>query len=128
MIFAGIGCRKGAGGEAVQAAITAALAGCGLGADTLAGVATSSNKRDETGIKAAAAALGVPFITIAQGELEAAGDRIATKSQRVLNRTGVGSVAEAAALAAGGAGARLLGQRLVVGAVTCALAQSESAP
>jgi cobalt-precorrin 5A hydrolase len=128
MIFAGIGCRKGAAAAAVEAAIMAALAARGLDADTLTAVATSSNKAEELGIKAAAAALGVPFVTIAQLELEAAGHRIATKSQRVLSLTGVGSVAEAAALAAAGTGARLLAQRVVVGAVTCALAQSRIAP
>ena len=128
MIFAGIGCRKGAGGAAVEAAIVAALCACGVGVDKLTAVATSSSKGDEDGIKAAAAALGVPFITMAQSELEAAGGRIVTKSQRVLALTGVGSVAEAAALAAAGSGARLLAQRVVVGTVTCALAQSETAP
>ncbi len=128
MIVAGIGCRKGAAAAAVEAAIMTALAARGLGADKLAAVATSSSKGEEPGIKAAAAALGVPFVTIAQPELEAAGDRITTKSQRVLARTGVGSLAEAAALAAAGSGAQLLAQRAAVGAVTCALAQSKIAP
>jgi cobalt-precorrin 5A hydrolase len=128
MIVAGIGCRKGAAAAAVEAAIMTALAARGLGADKLAAVATSSSKGEEPGIKAAAAALGVPFVTIAQPELEAAGHRIATKSQRVLARTGVGSLAEAAALAAAGSGAQLLAQRVAVGAVTCALAQSKIAP
>jgi cobalt-precorrin 5A hydrolase len=40
----------------------------------------------------------------------------------------VPSVAEASALAAAGPNARLLVERLAVGAVTCALAQSESSP
>jgi cobalt-precorrin 5A hydrolase len=40
----------------------------------------------------------------------------------------VHSVAEAAALAAAGPGARLLAPRLAVGPVTCALAESEIAP
>ena len=128
MIVAGIGCRKGASAAAVETAITAALAARGLGADRLAAVATSSSKGEEPGIKAAASALGVPLVTIAQGELEAAGHGIATKSERVLALTGVGSVAEAAALAAAGSGAQLVAQRVVVGAVTCALAQSKLAP
>jgi cobalt-precorrin 5A hydrolase len=128
MIVAGIGCRKGAAAAAVEAAVIAALAARGLGADRLAALATSSSKGEEPGIKAAAAALGVPLVTIAQGELEAAGHGIATKSERVLALTGVGSVAEAAALAAAGGGARLLAQRVVVGPVSCALAQSKITP
>jgi cobalt-precorrin 5A hydrolase len=128
MIVAGIGCRKGASAAAVEAAIMAALAARRLGIEKLAAVATSSSKGKEPGIKAAAAALGVPFVTVAQGELDAAGHGIATRSQRVLALTGVGSVAEAAALAAAGSGAQLVAQRVVVGAVTCALAQSKLAP
>jgi cobalt-precorrin 5A hydrolase len=128
MIVAGVGCRKGAAAAAVEAAIMAALAARGLGAEKLAAVATSSSKGNELGIKAAAAALGVPFISIAQSELEAAGHGIATKSPRVLALTGVGSVAEAAALAAAGSGAQLVAQRVTVGDVTCALAQSKLAP
>ena len=128
MIVAGIGCRKGAAAAAVEAAVIAALAARGLGADRLAALATSSSKGEEPGIKAAAAALGVPLVTIAQGELEAAGQGIATKTDRVLALTGVGSVAEAAALAAAGGGARLLAQRVVVGPVSCALAQSKITP
>jgi cobalt-precorrin 5A hydrolase len=128
MIVAGIGCRRGASAAAVETAIMAALAARGLGTDRLAAVATSNSKGKEPGIKAAAAALGVPFVTVAQGELEAAGHGIATKSQRVLALTGVGSVAEAAALAAAGSGAQLVAQRVIVGAVTCALAQSKPAP
>jgi cobalt-precorrin 5A hydrolase len=41
---------------------------------------------------------------------------------------GVPSVAEAAALAAGGPKARLILPRIVVGPVTCALAESGDAP
>ena len=42
--------------------------------------------------------------------------------------TGVPSVAEAAALAAGGAAARLVAPRIVVGPATCALADTGGAP
>jgi cobalt-precorrin 5A hydrolase len=42
--------------------------------------------------------------------------------------TGVPSLAEAAALAAGGPTARLLGARVAVGPATCALAESGEAP
>jgi cobalt-precorrin 5A hydrolase len=46
----------------------------------------------------------------------------------VLALTGVPSVAEAAALAAAGPLAHLIGPRLVIGSATCALASSEAAP
>ncbi|MFZ0836902.1 MAG: cobalamin biosynthesis protein, partial [Xanthobacteraceae bacterium] len=56
-------------------------------------------------------------------QLAAASANVATKSERVQELIGVPSVAEAAALAAGGTGARLLAPRIVVGPVTCALGE-----
>ena len=51
-----------------------------------------------------------------------------TRSERVLAITGVPSVAEAAALAAAGPGARLLVPRVAVGPATCALAIAGDEP
>jgi cobalt-precorrin 5A hydrolase len=127
VIVAGIGCRKGAGAGAIEAAIAAALAHCGLAAQALSLVATSSAKRDEEGIAAAASALGVPLVVVPQIALEAAGGRTMTRSERVLLRTGVPSLAEAAALAAAGPAARLIAPRVAVGPATCALAESGEA-
>jgi cobalt-precorrin 5A hydrolase len=66
----------------------------------------------------------VPLVLVAQAELEEAGARTKTRSERVLSLAGVASVAEAAALAAGGPAARLLVPRITVGIATCALAVS----
>ena len=65
---------------------------------------------------------------VSQAELRAANDRTETRSERVLALTGVPSVAEAAALAAAGPSARLIGPRIVMGAATCALAATGAAP
>jgi cobalt-precorrin 5A hydrolase len=89
---------------------------------TLDAIATSVAKRDEVGIAAVASALNVRLILVPQRELEAVDSRVVTRSQRVAALTGVPSVAEAAALAASGADARLLAPRVVVGAAACALA------
>jgi cobalt-precorrin 5A hydrolase len=124
VIVAGIGCRKGAEAGAIEAAIAAALARCGLAAQSLSFIATSAAKRDEGGIAAAASALGVPLVVVPQTALEAAGERTTTKSERVLSRTGVPSLAEAAALAAAGPTARLIAPRVAVGPATCALAET----
>ncbi len=124
MIVAGVGCRKGAQAADVAAAIAAALAGAGLPATALALVATAERKRNEPGIAAAAIAVGVPLVVVAQHDLEAAGVRTTTNSTRVAAVAGVPSVAEAAALAAGGPNARLLAPRIAVGPATCALADS----
>jgi cobalt-precorrin 5A hydrolase len=127
MIVAGIGCRRGATAAEIEAAIAAALARAGLVASALSLVATSAAKTGEPGIAAAASALRLPLVTIPQDKLEAATPRTLTSSERVMAATGVPSLAEAAALAAGGPAARLLAPRVAVGPATCALAQSSDA-
>jgi cobalt-precorrin 5A hydrolase len=127
MMVAGVGCRRGASAAEIETVIAAALVQAGLAGQRVDVLATAAFKRDESGIAAAAAARGVPLILIAQVDLERAGGG-ATHSRRVARLTGVGSVAEAAALAAGGPDARLVVPRIAVGPATCALATSEVAP
>jgi cobalt-precorrin 5A hydrolase len=128
MIVAGVGCRKGAQAADIEAAIVAAFARAGLATTKLALIATSAAKGGEPGIAAAATAIGVPLVLIPQGDLAAAGARTVTKSERVIALTGVPSVAETAALAAGGPAARLIAPRVAVGPATCALADNGEAP
>lgn len=128
MIVAGIGCKRGAAAGDVEAAIRAALARAGVAATALDAIATMIGKNQEPGIAAAAKNLGIRIVALQQSELEAAGARAVTRSERVLALTGVPSVAETAALAAAGADARLIAPRLVVGGAACALAASGEAP
>ena len=125
MIVAGIGCRKGTSADDIGAVIGAALARAGFATKALDRIAAPEFKRGEQGIAAAAAALGVPLVLIAEAVLQAAGARADTRSERVLALVGVSSVAEAAALAGGGPTARLILPRIAVGSATCALAISE---
>jgi cobalt-precorrin 5A hydrolase len=127
MIVAGVGCRRGAAAPDIEAAIRAALTRAGIRAADLTAIATSAAKQAEPGIAAAAAKLGLSIKLIPERELKAVGERVATRSNRVLALFGVPSLAEAAALAAAGPAARLIAARLVVGAATCALAASETA-
>jgi cobalt-precorrin 5A hydrolase len=127
MIVAGIGCRKGARAADIEAAIAAAFARLGVATSQLGLLATSSAKGSEPGIAAAASAIGVPLVLIPQGDLVIAGGRAVTRSERVIALTGAPSVAEAAALAAGGPAARLIVPRIAVGPATCALADTEAA-
>jgi cobalt-precorrin 5A hydrolase len=128
MIVAGVGCRRGAPAVDIETAIRSALARAGIPADALNAVATVAAKGAEAGIKAAAEKLGVAVVIVPEAELQAASERAATRSERVLALMGVPSVAEAAALAAAGPSARLLSPRLVIGTATCALAAAEAAP
>jgi cobalt-precorrin 5A hydrolase len=124
MIVAGVGCRKGASADDIGAVIGAALARAGFATEALGLIAAPELKRGEQGVAAAAAALGVPLVLIAEADLRAAGARADTRSERVLALTGIPSVAEAAALAGGGLSARLILPRIAVGSATCALAVS----
>jgi len=128
MIVAGVGCRKGVLAADIKAAIVTACAEAGVAASQLRLIATSAAKGDEPGVVAAASAIGLPLVAIPPADLAAAGTRVTTRSARVMALLGVASVAEAAALAAGGPAARLIAPRIVVGPATCALAVSAEVP
>jgi cobalt-precorrin 5A hydrolase len=128
MIVAGVGCRKGASAREIGAAISAALRRAGLRADALDVIAAPAVKSSEAGISGAASDLGVPLVLVPQADLEAAGARTLTRSERVMALMGVPSAAEAAALAAVGPAGRLVAPRTAVGPATCALATSEEQP
>jgi cobalt-precorrin 5A hydrolase len=128
MIVAGVGCRKGVRAADIEAAIMAAFDRAGVATSQLRLIATSAAKGGEPGIAAAASAIGVPLVLIQLGDLAAAGTRATTLSERVMALAGVPSVAEAAALAAGGPDARLIVARIAIGPATCALAETEAAP
>ena len=128
MIVAGIGCRAGAPAHDIEAAIAAALAQARLGDGALGMIATSAAKGSEPGIVGAALARGARFVVVPQAELEAASAGAVTRSERVFAIAGVPSVSESAALAAAGAGARLLVPRIAIGQATCALAIDGDTP
>ena len=128
MMVAGVGCRKGASAREIGEAISAALSRAGLRADALDAIAAPAAKSGEAGIAAAANDLGVPLVLVPQAELEAAGARTITRSERVVALMGVPSAAEAAALAAAGPTGRLVAPRTAVGPATCALASSGAKP
>jgi cobalt-precorrin 5A hydrolase len=128
MIAAGIGCRRGAPASDIEAAIHAALLRAQINADALDVIATIDAKSAEAGIRAVAEKLGAALIAVPERELAAANARIETHSERVSALTGVGSVAEAAALAAAGSASKLIVPRIILGTATCALAASPPEP
>jgi cobalt-precorrin 5A hydrolase len=114
---AGIGCRRGVSAAEVLAAVDAACgAAGGIALDALAAVRA---KAGEPALAEAAALRGLPLRIAEEG---VADGRLATRSAASLAATGTGSASEAAALAVAGPEARLLGPRLGVGRVTCAIA------
>lgn len=122
MIVAGIGCRKGVKTEEVLAAIETALDTHGLSAAALSALATAHFKRAEDAIAATGKALNLPLLLVDGAALRAVSLRALTLSQPSLAIADTPSVSETAALAAAGQQARLLGPRVAVGPVTCAIA------
>ena len=127
MIVAGVGCRKGVQPSEVKAVILAALEQAGIAGSELGLIATMDAKSREKGIEVAASVLRVPLILVTMADLVSVQMRLRTRSERVEALAGTPSVAEASALAAGGASARLIAPRIVVGPATCALAQTQEA-
>ncbi|MBS9720586.1 cobalamin biosynthesis protein [Tianweitania sp. BSSL-BM11] len=124
MMVAGVGCTKDTRAMVVLATLDTALDVHGFTRDDLALLATVPGKRDEAGLIEAAEILGIPLAVPTDQQLKAADTQGLTKSETSLAATGLGSASEAAALAACGPDARLLGPRLVQDGVTCALAVS----
>lgn len=122
MMIAGIGCRRGTSAEVVMAVLEEALAAAGKAGDRPAKLATGTLKADEVGLLDAAKRLGLDLAILSDAEMEAVSDRTLTVSPHSVGHAGVSSFCEAAALAAGGASAKLLGPRHVSQGVTCALA------
>ena len=116
MIVAGFGFRAETSLVALQDAL--ARAGGAAGVTHLATVAAKAE-----GLAGLAAALGLPVVAVAAEVLS--GQAVITRSGRVEALHGTGSVAEAAALAAAGLGARLRGPRVVSadGTATAAIAE-----
>ena len=125
MIAAGVGFNSGVGAEDIAALVREAAASAGLGLAEIGILATLDRRVMEPPFAAAAALLAIPPTGVSGAELAAVGGLVATHSARVHERFGVGSIAEAAALAAAGRNPRLVLQRLARARVTCALAQGE---
>jgi cobalt-precorrin 5A hydrolase len=91
-------------------------------------IAAPASKGTEAGLRDAAAARGLLLMLVSQSAMEAANPRTLTRSAQAMAAMNVNSVSEAAALAAAGPHARLLAPRVIVGPVTCALAEGEVSP
>ena len=103
--IAGLGFRAAAAPESLRAALKAAETAAGVRATALA---TAAAKATAPALTALAAERGLPVIAIANLPADTP-----TQSAAARAAHGTGSVAEAAALAAAGPGARLLTHRIV---------------
>ncbi|MCY4550173.1 MAG: cobalamin biosynthesis protein [Defluviicoccus sp.] len=127
MIAVGIGCRRGSPAERIAAAIGEALARAGLPSSRVDALAAPDFKAREAGIAAAAANLGLPLRLVERSRLDAVQALCATSSAAAERATGLGAVAEAAALAACGRNPVLVQARIARDGVTCAVARGDGA-
>lgn len=119
-LVAGIGCRRGAAAQDILEAIDAALTETGRLRQALARLATVPEKAQEPGIAEAARQLSLQLMIVT----DAAAFPGPTESRCSRATTGLGSVAESAALAGAGPGGRLLAPRSSTRRATCALAET----
>jgi cobalt-precorrin 5A hydrolase len=119
---AGVGFRHGTDAAEIVALVRRALAEAGLGGPSA--LATAADRAALPAFAAAAAALGVPGRGIGPNDLAAVDVHVRTRSTRIEALRGIGSLAEAAALAAAGPGARLVLRRIASPGATCALAMA----
>ena len=128
MMVAGIGCRKGVSVAEVLAALDAALSAHGVSRTQIDALASLPQKHGELALADVASLLERPLILADETAFNATEKKTLTRSEASLAATGHGSAAEAAALAVAGPTARLLGPRIAIGAVTCAVATTEARP
>lgn len=108
----GLGFRDEASAQSIGEVLASVAAHAAL-PDVAGAIAVSEDKAAHPGLRAAAQAARLPIEAIPAAAMRAADARVATRSERVQKHRGVGSVCEAAALAAAGAGARLVVTRIV---------------
>ncbi len=100
-VVVGVGASRGVPVDEVLALVALALGEAGLTAASVTELATLDTKAAEPGIAGAAERLGVPLVAYSAAELAAVG--VPHPSGAALAAVGTASVAEAAALAGGGA-------------------------
>ncbi len=123
MIVAGIGLRPGTSEADILACLDQTVVAAGS-AEAPVRFATIASRLGETGLIAAARNRRAELVAIPDEALAGYEAACATRSTRIAGLYGVGSVAEAAALAAAGPGAMLIQPRIATARVTCALARS----
>jgi cobalt-precorrin 5A hydrolase len=125
MIVAGVGFRRAAAADEIVALVEQALARAAVAKAALGQLATIEALAGLSAFTEAARRLAVTPISVAEQALIAAAPRGSTHSERSMAAHGVGSVAEAAALAAGGPQSELILERIASASATCALARRE---
>lgn len=125
-LVAGVGCKRGVSRDEILAEIKRSLDHAGLSPLCVRALATIEVRTSEKGMVEAAREMGAPLLGFGPGDLNDAMDRYSLKkSDRVMDRMGVGGVCEPAAMLATRRGKLLAPKRKGKG-ITVALAGEES--
>lgn len=108
----GVGFREEASAQSIGEVLAGVAAHSAM-RGIVAALAVPEDKAAHPGLRAAAHTAQLPIEAVAACAMRTADGRAATRSEQVTKHRGVGSVCEAAALAAAGAGARLVVPRIV---------------
>jgi cobalt-precorrin 5A hydrolase len=106
----GLGFRDATSAASIGEVFAAAVARAGASA---AAIAVPDDKAAHPALRAAASVNAMPIETVSSDAMREADAGITTRSQEIQDHRGVGSVCEAAALAAAGKGSRLVVSRVV---------------
>jgi cobalt-precorrin 5A hydrolase len=118
-LVVGLGARPGKSAAELTAAIEAALAEAGVPAAEVVVLATIDRRAGEDGVRAVAAGRGWELVSLTAEELGA--HDVPNRSGTVAAAVGTPSVAEAAALAAGGPASALVLPKRVFDGITVAV-------
>lgn len=119
----GIGCRAGVPADVIVDLVERGLAEAAH-PELAVALFTVVDKQSEVGIAEAATRLGLTLVHLPRVALETVADRVATRSEKVIELFGVPSIAEGSALAGAGANGRLLFPRIADRGATVAVAVS----
>jgi cobalt-precorrin 5A hydrolase len=108
----GIGFREAASAQSIAEVLARVVANANR-PGVASAIAVPEDKATHAGLRMAADAAQLPIEMVAASAMCAADARLSTRSPQVKKHRGVGSVCEAAALAAAGAGAQLIVGRMV---------------
>ena len=125
MIVAGVGFRQSVEADEIVALVEQALERASFTRNALSRLATIEVLAALPAFTEAARRLNAVVTPVAQAALLAAAPYVPTQSAHSIAAHGVGSVAEAAALAAVGQHAQLILERITSASATCALARQE---
>jgi cobalamin biosynthesis protein CbiG len=116
----GIGCRRGAAAEEIGALVRATLAECEGRATH---IFTLDEKAAHENLRQAALLLSMPLVGLPASALQDESARLSQRSDAAERRFGLPSIAEAAAMAGAGKGARLVALKKSA-SVVCAVADA----